>query len=740
MRPHLWPGFSVGSVTKLKRRILAVVFSVVFSVNAWGQSASETVDPSAAGFDLIEAMVELDSQLTGMVVSSTKRAQRASQTPAVVTVVRADEIQARGYTSLADVLRSVPGFYDVYDLVTHNMGVRGINGGARASGNVIKLMIDGHPVDFRPDTGNFFGEELIPLEAVERVEIIRGPASALYGANAFLGVVNVITRSGEGVRGVHLTARGTVVRNNPGAGASVMLGAKEGPAEVLLAASLHNQDRSGLGLPPTSPALNKVMWPMPAIPFAERGDSQGDMNRPKSFFGKVGVEGVAGGKLSLLASIQNLDSVGEFLDYGTLFHGTRISLVNQNYRATWDVRPTDALSFQVSGHYFTGGPTSAERIDPEHTGYHALRRIGVDGWGFSAEGSLAATDNLNFTVGTDVVQELHLLQRFDQLLIEDVQSQGGAVLRESGTIIPGEGSGDRNTFRNHGAYAQGILTFGEGWSATAGGRVDVHNIYGINPSARLGLVHAPDGSPLSLKLLYGSSFKAPSAVQLYTQPMKLEDIQGNADLKAQTAHTVELAAGYVLPNELGELTVNVFANDILGRVEFLKNGSYFIQAVNLPFERIVGGELDARFRISQPFQLRFSAAVARTVSRDTGSYLIGLPEVTNPLFPPYQLHLIGDYRLPWAGLRLSGEVSYIGPRTSSQSNAVVKAAAYELPPYVHTAAAISTAGRKIFGDHETSISFRVSNLLDTRYVEPGFSGVDVPALGRTAVLSIVQSL
>ena len=719
----------------MKRRRLVVVFSIVFSLRAWGQDA-----PDETGFDLIEAMVELDSQLTGMVVSSTKRAQRASQTPAVITVVSADEIQARGYTSLADVLRSVPGFYDVYDLVNHNMGVRGINGGARASGNVIKLMIDGHPVDFRPDTGNFFGEELIPLQAVERVEIIRGPASALYGANAFLGVVNVITKSGESARGFQMAARGTVVRGQPGAGGSVMVGVKEGPAEVLLAASLHAQDRSGLGLPSSSPAIDKVIWPTPPIPYADRGVSSGDMSRPKSFFGKVGVDGVAGGKLSLLASIQNLDSVGEFLDYGTLYHGTRISLLNQNYRATWDVSPTDALSLQVSGHYFTGAPTADERLHAGRTDYLLLRRTGVDGWGLSAEGNLAVTDSLNFTVGSDMVQERHLLQSFDQLLTEDVRSLDGSVLREAGTVIPGEGSGARSTFRNIGAYAQGILTFGAGWSATAGARADFHNIYGVNPSTRLGLVHAPDDSPLSLKALYGSSFKAPSALQLYTQPMGLGDIQGNEALKAQTANTIELAAGYALPNELGEVTVNVFVNLIEGRVEFLQNGSYFLQAVNLPFERIVGGELDARFRISQPFQLRFSAAVARTITHDTGSYLIGLPEVVNPLFPAYQLHLTGDYRLPWAGLRLSGEVSYIGPRASSQSNAVVKTEAYELPAYVYTAAAISTSGRRIFGDRETSISFRVSNLLDTRFVEPGFSGVDVPALGRSAVLTIVQAL
>src|SRR4051812_20833415 len=80
-----------------------------------------------------------ESQLSQVSVSSTKSEQRGSQTPAVITVVSAEEIQLRGYTSLAEVLRSVPGLYDVYDLVTHNVGVRGVNGGADASGNVLKV-------------------------------------------------------------------------------------------------------------------------------------------------------------------------------------------------------------------------------------------------------------------------------------------------------------------------------------------------------------------------------------------------------------------------------------------------------------------------------------------------------------------------------------------------------------------------------------------------------------------------
>src|SRR5258706_4942846 len=59
-------------------------------------------------------------------------------------------------------------------------------------------MIDGQPMAFRADTTSLLGPEMIPIDLVERIEVLRGPASALYGANAFFGAVNVITRQSSG--------------------------------------------------------------------------------------------------------------------------------------------------------------------------------------------------------------------------------------------------------------------------------------------------------------------------------------------------------------------------------------------------------------------------------------------------------------------------------------------------------------------------------------------------------------
>jgi iron complex outermembrane receptor protein len=701
--------------------------------------ATEPNEAAPAPPDDFENLVKIDeeiarfgSSLTDEVVSSTKTTQRGAQVPAVVTVVTAEEIQARGYTSLAEILRTVPGFYDAYDLVTHNIGVRGVNGGARASGSIIKLMIDGQPVDYRPSTGNFFGEELIPLPLVDHIEIIRGPASALYGANAFLGVINIITKSGEAAAGVKLYGQGTMIRANPGGGGGAVAGMSSEMFDVLVGAQAAYLDRSGLTLPGSSPVLSQ-----PSTAPANRL-SENDISRPKSAFGKATAR-LKWVELQFLATVQNLDSGGEFLDTGPLTHGTRVSLVNQNYRLSLSAQPTQAVSIRVSAHYLSASPAPQERFDIGEPGYVLLRSAGVDGFGAAGEVQIKASKHLTLITGVDFVDEAYLLQTFDRLTTQNLYAADGTtVLRSVGTIVPGENHGAHQTFTNVGAFVQGLINWNGDWSTVLGARVDYHSLYHLNPSFRLGLVYAPASRPLSLKFLYGSSFKAPSAEQLYTQPMRFLDVEGNPNLTSQTAHTVELAAGFAFASGRGEVTLNVFGTEILNRVEYLQR-AFFLQAQNISNALVVGGELDARFAFTKAVSARLSAGVAKTVS-ETYAFSTTSTAVTNALFPVAQVHLSADWAIPWQGLHLAGELSYIAPRSASQSNSVLAGKPYELPGYAFASAVVSTSARKIFGSRETSVAVRVSNLFNSGYSDSGFGGVDVPAQGVTATLTVIQSL
>jgi hypothetical protein len=155
---------------------------------------------------------------------------------------------------------------------------------------------------------------------------------------------------------------------------------------------------------------------------------------------------------------------------------------------------------------------------------------------------------------------------------------------------------------------------------------------------------------------------------------------------------------------------------------------------------VTGGELDSRVVIVPPLRLRFVASLAHTVAHVLGPSIPDKPEVLNELFPLYQFHLLADYTLPWWGLRLSGELSYIGPRPASLDAALGRGAGYELSGYPYAALALVLPERKIILGRTTRAALRISNVFNTQYNEPGFGGIDIPNQGVTVVLTVVQSL
>ena len=127
------------------------------------------------------------------VVAASRRAQATIEAPNAITVITGDEIRAAGLLTLPEILRRVPGAeVMVMGVTSANDSFRGFN---QRVANKVLVLVDG-----RPEYQDFIGVSLwsalpVGLEEIERVEVIRGPGSALYGANAMLGVVNIITRA-----------------------------------------------------------------------------------------------------------------------------------------------------------------------------------------------------------------------------------------------------------------------------------------------------------------------------------------------------------------------------------------------------------------------------------------------------------------------------------------------------------------------------------------------------------------
>ena len=139
------------------------------------------------------------------VSGASKYEQELKEAPSFVSIVTAQDIKRFGYRTLADILRGVTGFFTTYDRNYHFVGARGFARPGDYNTRVLPL-VDGHGVnDSIYDQAPMGTDFILDGDLIERVEVIRGPSSSLYGANAFLGVINVITRKGRDLKGTELS-------------------------------------------------------------------------------------------------------------------------------------------------------------------------------------------------------------------------------------------------------------------------------------------------------------------------------------------------------------------------------------------------------------------------------------------------------------------------------------------------------------------------------------------------------
>ena len=160
--------------------------------------------PARATPELTE--LSLEQLLDVSIVGASKYEQKQSEVAAAVSVISRGEIKAFGWRTLAEALASLPGIHTTYDRQYTYLGTRGF--GLPGDFNTrILLTINGNRVNDAVYDQAFIGRDFpLDLDLIERIEFIPGPGGAVYGQNAMLGVVNVVTRSGSGVDGTELAA------------------------------------------------------------------------------------------------------------------------------------------------------------------------------------------------------------------------------------------------------------------------------------------------------------------------------------------------------------------------------------------------------------------------------------------------------------------------------------------------------------------------------------------------------
>jgi outer membrane receptor for ferrienterochelin and colicin len=175
------------------------IFRIVITLSLLSTSSSFCQDlDSLLNLNAFTQESELQKILNKNVAVSSKNGLTTRETPGIITLITSEEIQNSGARDLTDVLRLVPGF-DVLQDLQFVMGI-GLRGSWANEGKVL-VMMDGQPFNELLYQTVAIGNRF-PVDAIERIEIIRGPGSAIYGGSAEYGVINIITKAAESLHGV----------------------------------------------------------------------------------------------------------------------------------------------------------------------------------------------------------------------------------------------------------------------------------------------------------------------------------------------------------------------------------------------------------------------------------------------------------------------------------------------------------------------------------------------------------
>ncbi|MEZ0313225.1 MAG: TonB-dependent receptor plug domain-containing protein [Myxococcota bacterium] len=701
----------------------------------------------------IEGATSLDTEilLNAPVITATGREQSRALAPANVVTWERDEIYRHGWTTLAEVLANTPGLYVIDDLVLPSVGVRGVSPGLRGGTRIVRVMINGTAVNFRPDLTAFLGSEYIPFEMVERIEIAKGPLSALYGANAFLATVNIITRQpNNGLTG-ELGGQMRSVNSNSGLGFSGRVGYGNDKINIMVAYSQETVDRSGLRLHKTF--INQDDTSALFRGFFGGAESQNDKTRPKSLYGAFNGNFDSLGIFKLQGGMQMLDSVAEFQPGATLTHNSRIALTNNwaslNYIYGYGRDVTLSINADVSG----GSPTDNDRLmsNADMPQFSYSRNFGYTaaGVGGALEASLPA--QLELKVGADYSYDREDILFFTRR-VEPVAGQDpppGSAIGDTLDRI-GVGVDRRQTISNTGVYAQ---IGGNPFSAApdlyllGNIRYDAPNLFRDQLSWRAGLAY--QFSPrVTSKLFVGRAFQTPSGVQLFAQPgfgaayntvgnRTIGDSTGLPPVEPQSVFSTELATTYAVTNSIA-IDGSVYYQRIYDKVEFTQITTNFTTR-NLANQDIAGGELG--FRASSP---RFSgyftgSAQAQNYEDTIRTQNFGFK--APPEFPNFTIYSGLTMRLPEAFMAIDATARVVGPRGASQSNVLLNnRGVYELPAYATFDLTLTSLDIFLFGDEaETRLLAGVKNVLDARFSYPGHGGFDIPSVGRQFFFRLSQT-
>lgn len=468
--------------------------------------------------------------------------QPLTRAPAVASVITAQDIQAMGATDLDQALASVPGLH-----VSGFNPIYSFRGIYTKYNPQVLMLVNGIPITnvFWGDRGQIWGG--MPLENVARIEVIRGPGSALYGADAFSGVINVITKTARDIRGMEYGVR---AGNFNSRDAWLQYGGKLGTLNAALYLRAGKTDgQNGIIQKDAQSAWDAVYATSasraPGALNAEREaiDARADLSLDEWRFRAAYQErelGVGMGVAGSLDPVARAPSSRLYLD---------LSYDKANWAPYWGIsavlgyynvkdKPGDPAYTLFPAGAFGGAFPNGMIGNPGHSERHTHGSVsafftGIErhqvrmGAGFRVEDMYEAQEIKNYDAASAPIP------------LQDVTGNPSLAY-----MLPHK----RNLIY---AFAQDEWNFTQDWTLTAGIRHDHYSDFGGTTNPRLALVWDAAYN-VTVKAMHGTAFRAPSFAEQYAinNPVTI----GNPSLKPETITTDELAFSW---QPTGKLQTNL---------------------------------------------------------------------------------------------------------------------------------------------------------------------------------------
>lgn len=519
-------------------------------------------------------------------------------TPSVVSVLNHAEMGALGIKTLFEALSILPGVEtSINQLGIKKVVIRGFDNPITYTFDKALLIVDGVRIEMGMMGNSSFYLDL-PIDVIERIELLRGPGSALYGPGAFNGVINVITRQSS--------ASGNGVFFSFGSDEYLMGGLRQHykiAEETVLHADLYYQKNKKMVYAGDRFIRTSVIdrYTLQPIPFEREPESNEVLDDYSLAFSLQHKQWTF--KTRIKENKQgNFFGWDEYLELGTENRAKQQYLFAQ---ISYADRLTNSLSIDSKlsyGYYKLALDAQNYALIPSvrlRTPYNFSMKEKEQNFIFDTSLALSSVDDHLFTAGL----YLQSLQEISNSLDDDISPYGRRAMFKGGV--------KRNIV---GLYARDDMDIRDNLSAVLALRFDYYtkekNLY---PSAQIGLVYNAN-EQLNLKLNYGHAYRLPSWIQQYSVEYGPGDgmREGNPDINAETTDTFEAIAIYRYGHQ-HHLQGNIYYSIIDDVIDIYDEANGIDTYANQSSRSSYGVELDYTFLFGTQNRLNINFTYNKTI-------------------------------------------------------------------------------------------------------------------------------